>query len=173
MLNGSRIVDRGSRRMWVAPLMMIMAIGTTGCEDLLFDDPEHVYNGPPVVEFAPVLPAGNYARTITFTRTATSDQTSTVRVNYISEPPSSDITGTITRVGTSTAVQGTHYNITGGGNYTIAAGSNFVDIPIQILNAGFTPGQSVTLVLELTPGTGFGVSEKYKRFTFTLRRNAT
>src|SRR5688572_24263750 len=160
------------RRLFL-PAVVMLAFATTGCEDLLFDDPEHIYDGPPLVEFAPVLPAGNYARTITFTRTATADQTSTVRVNYISEPPASDLTGTITRVSTSTAVQGTHYNITGGGNYTIAAGSNFVEIPIQVLNAGFAPGASVTLVLELTPGTGFGVSTKYKTFTFTLRRNAT
>ena len=174
MKKGSRIGDRASRPLWrLVTMVTIMTAATTGCEDLLFDDPEHLYDGPPVVEFAPVLPAGNYARTITFTRTATADQTSTVRVNYISEAPSSPVTGTITRVGTSTAVQGTHYNITGNGTYTIAPGTNSVDIPIQILNAGFAPGQSVTLVLELTPGDGFGVSTKYKTFTFTLRRNAT
>lgn len=174
MKKGSRIGDRGSRSFWrLVTMVAIMTTTTTGCEDLLFDDPEHLYDGPPVVEFAPVLPAGNYARTITFTRTATADQSSIVRVNYVSEAPSSPVTGTITRVGTSTAIAGTHYNLTGNGTYTIAAGTNSVDIPIQILNAGFAPGQSVTLVLELTPGDGFGVSTKYKTFTFTLRRNAT
>lgn len=174
MTTGSGIKDQGSRRRWFAGVALAaIALLNTGCEDLLFDDPEHLYDGPPVVEFAPVLPAGNYARTITFTRTATADQSSIVRVNYVSEAPSSPVTGTITRVATSTAIAGTHYNLTGNGTYTIAAGTNSVDLPIQILNAGFAPGQSVTLVLELVPGDGFGVSTKYKTFTFTLRRNAT
>jgi hypothetical protein len=152
------------------PVMAVLMLSTAGCEDLLFDDPEHIYDGPPMVEFAPSLPAGNYVRTISFTRTATTDQTTNLRVNYIAESPSADVTGTITRVGTSTAVQGTHYQITGGGNYTIKAGSNSVDIPVQVLNANLAPGQTVTLVLELAPGTGFQVSTKYKTFTLTLRR---
>lgn len=144
----------------------------TACEDLLFENPDHVYTGPPVVEFAPVLPAGNYTRTITFTRTATANQTTNVRVNYVSASPGANVTGDITRVSTSTAVEGTHYRFTGGTTYTIQAGANSVDIPIEVLATGFTPGQSTTLVLELTPGTGYGVSEKYKRFTLTLRRSA-
>jgi hypothetical protein len=116
-------------------------------------------------------PAGTYARTITFARGATTDQNSTVRVNYISAPPSSDVSGEIVRVSTSTAVEGTHYRITGGSSYTIKAGSNSVDVPIQLLAGGLANGASATLVLELAPGQGFEVSEKYKRFTFTLRKS--
>ena len=171
MITKLMIKNRGSRwRSRLIPALALIALTSTGCEDVLFDDPEHEFNGPPMVEFAPVLPAGNYTRTITFTRTATTDQTATLRVNYIGEAPAADVTGTVTRAGTSTAVQGTHYQITGGGSYTIGAGTNFVDIPVQVLNAGLQPGQTVTLVLELVPGTGFQVSEKYKRFTLTLRR---
>ena len=158
------------KRLAILPVVAALALTTASCDSLLFDDPEHVYTGPPTVEFAPVLPAGTYARTITFTRTATADQTSTIRVNYISEPPSSDVTGEFTRVSTSTAIEGTHYRIANGSRYTIRSGTNFVDIPIEILAGGLAPGATVTLVLELTPGQGFEVSEKYKRFTFTLRR---
>jgi hypothetical protein len=47
-----------------------------------------------------------------------------------------------------------------------------VDIPIEVLAAGFTPGQSVTLQLELMSGQGYQVSPKYKLFTLTLRRSS-
>jgi hypothetical protein len=95
-----------------------------------------------------------------------------VRVNYIAAAPSGNVTGTIVREGSSTAVEGTHYRFTAGSGYTIAAGTNFVDVPIEVMRSGFSVGQSVTLVLELEPGQGFGVSENYKRFTLTLRRTS-
>ena len=159
------------KRLIMAPVLALLLLPAAACEDILFDDPENIYNGPPMVEFAPVLPAGSYARTITFTRTATANQNTSVRVNYIAPSPSSNVAGEITRVSTSTAVEGTHYSFPNGSSYTIAAGSNSVDVPIEVLAAGFTPGQSVSLVLELAPGQGFQVSENYKRFTFTLRRS--
>ena len=160
------------KRFTIVPVLALLVLPVVGCEDVLFDDPEHLYDGPPQVEFAPVLPAGNYARTITFTATATTNLPTSVRVNYIAAPPSADIGGDITRVSTSTAVEGTHYRFVSGNHYTIKAGSNSVDVPIEVLAAGFAPGASVTLVLELSPGTGFEVAEKYKRFTFTLRRSS-
>jgi hypothetical protein len=155
----------------MAPVLALLVLPTTACEDILFDDPEHVYDGPPVVEFAPVLPAGNYTRTVTLARTATDNVMTTVRVNYVSAAPTGNVTGEITSVNTSTAVDGTHYRFTSGSHYTIAAGSNFVDVPIEVLAAGLAPEQSVTLVLELLPGDAFQVSEKYSRFTLTLRRS--
>lgn len=160
------------KRWMIAPVLSLLALGTTACDELLFEDPQHTYNGPPMVEFAPVLPAGNYVRTITFTSTATANQSTTVRVNYISAAPSADLNGDIARVSTSTAVEGTHYRLPSGARYTIRAGTNSVDLPVEVLAAGFAPGATVTLILELAPGTGFGVSEKYKRFTFTLRRTS-
>ena len=159
------------KRLLMIPVLALLVLPVVGCEDVLFDDPEHVYSGPPQVEFAPVNPAGNYARTITFTTTATANQPTSVKVNYIAAPPSADVSGDITRVSTSTAVEGTHYRFTSGSRYTIKADSNSVVVPMEILAAGFAPGASVTLILELVPGTGFEVAEKYKRFTFTLRRS--
>jgi hypothetical protein len=160
-----------NRRLLI-PVLALAALPLVGCEDVLFDDPQQIYDGPAQVEFAPVLPAGNYARTITFTSTATANQTTTVRVNYIAAAPSSDVAGDITRVSTSTAVEGTHFRFTSGSHYTIKAGTNSVDVPIEVLAAGFAPGASVTLVLELAPGSGFEVASKYNRFTLTLRRSS-
>lgn len=158
------------KRWAIAPVLALAVLPMTGCEDILFDDPEHTYNGPSLVEFAPVLPAGNYVRTITFTRTATANQNTSVRVNFITAQASNGVSGTITRVSTSTAVENTHYRFTSGANYTIAAGAYSVDVPIEVLSAGLTPGQSVSLVLELTPGQGYDVSAKYRTFSLTLRR---
>jgi hypothetical protein len=155
----------------MAAVLALLVLPSAACEDLLFDDPVHTFNGSPVVEFAPVLPAGSYTRTITFTRTATANQTTNVRVNYVAASPASNITGEITRVSTSTAVEGTHYRFTSGSTFTIQAGTNSVDIPIEVLATGFAPGQSASLVLELMPGSGYEISEKYKRFTLTLRRS--
>jgi hypothetical protein len=160
------------RRSTIVPVLALLVLPVVGCEDVLFEDPEHVYTGPPQVEFAPVLPAGNYTRTITFTATATANLPTSVRVNYIAPLPSADIGGEITRVSTSTAVEGTHYRFASGSRYTIKSGTNSVEVPIEVLAAGFAPGASVTLVLELSPGSGFEVAEKYKRFTFTLRRSS-
>jgi len=159
------------KRLALAPVLVLLLLPIAACEDLLFDDPEHVYSGPPTVEFAPVLPAGNYTRTITFSSTATADQNTNVRVNFIATS-ASGASGEIMREASSTAQEGTHYRFTSGSSYSIATGSWFVDVPIEVLSSGLTPGQSVTLVLELAPGQGFEVSEKYKQFTLTLRRTS-
>lgn len=160
------------KRWAIAPFLALLLLPAAGCEDLLFDDPEHTYNGPPTVEFAPVLPAGTYARTVTFTASASANQTTTVRVNYITAAASAGVTGQIMRAANSTAQEGTHYRFNGGDTYTIAAGAYSVDIPIEVLAGGLAPGQTVTLVLELAPGSGFEVSQNYKTFTLTLRRTS-
>lgn len=159
------------KRLAMAPVLALLLLPAAGCEDILFDDAEHVYDGPPTVEFAPVLPAGSYARTVTFTSTATANQTTSVRVNYIAASPGS-VSGEITRAANSTAVEGTHYRFTSGNTYSMSAGTWSADVPIEVLANGFAPGQSVTLVLELAPGSGFQVSENYKQFTLTLRRSS-
>jgi hypothetical protein len=157
----------------MAPVLGLLLLLTTACEDLLFDDPSRVYDGPPVVEFAAVVPAGNYSRTVSFSATETTNQTVNVRVNYIANPASEDLTGEITQEASSTAVGGTHYRFTSGsGSYTIAAGASFADVPIEFLGAGLDPGESVTLVLELVPNEDFGVSENYKQFTFTVEKSS-
>lgn len=158
------------KRLLIVSALALLVLPASACNDILFEDPEHVYDGPPVVEFGPALPAGNYVRTITLSGAAPANQTTNVRVNYVAASPSSNVTGEIVRAGNSTAVEGTHYRFPGGSSWTIAAGTNSVDVPIEVLSAGFNAGQSVTLVLELAPGQGYGVNTKYRTFTLTLRR---
>jgi hypothetical protein len=160
------------KRFLIVPILALLVLPVTACEDVLFDDPDHVYDGKPQVEFAPVLPAGTYVRTITLPAASPSNQTTNVRVNYIAAPPSADIGGDITRVSTSTAIEGTHFRFASGSHYTIKAGSNSVDVPIEIIASGFAPGASVTLVLELADSDAFDVATKYGRFTLTLRRSS-
>jgi hypothetical protein len=167
---GTRKENR-MKRWAMAPVLALLVLPAAGCEDLLFDDPEHTYDGPPTVEFAPVLPAGTYARTISFTPTATENQTTAVRVNFIAAAPAS-VSGEVVRSASSTAVEGTHYRFTSGSAYSMAAGTWAADVPIEVLASGFAPGESVTLVLELAPGSGFEVSENYKQFTLTLERSS-
>lgn len=159
------------KRTAIAPMLAAVVLATVSCEDILFDDPQHIYDGPAMVEFAPVLPAGSYTRTITFASSSTTNQNVSVRVNYIAVPPTADVSGDFTRATTSTAVEGTHYRIPGGNRYTIPSGGNSVNVAIELLAAGLANGATATLVLELLPGQGFQVSEKYKRFTITLRKS--
>jgi hypothetical protein len=124
-----------------------------------------------MVEFAPVLPSGNYTRTVTLDAGETTNVMTTVRVNYIADPPTNDIGGQIMREASSTAVEGTHYRFASGSStYTIASGLNFVDVQIEVLGAGFADGESVTLVLELADGEAFDVSQNYRLFTFELEK---
>jgi hypothetical protein len=155
------------------PTLLAGVVAASGGCDLLMDETDHTFNGPPTVEFAPVLPSATYALTVTFPDGATTSQTVNVRVNYISAPPSANVTGEFAAVGTTTAVEGTHYRLPNGNSYVIAAGANSVDIPIELLGAGLADGANVTLVLELMPGSGFEVSENYKRFTVTSRKTGS
>ena len=159
------------KRWAMAPVLVLLVLSTAACEDLLFDDPSQIYEGPPTVEFAPVLPSGNYTRTVEIDAGSTSNVMTTVRVNYIANPPSSDVSGQIMREGSSTAVEGTHYRFASGSNsYTIASGTNFVDIQIEVMGSGFADGESQILVLELADGADFEVSENYKTFTLELEK---
>ena len=144
------------------------ALAATSC-DSIFEPRDHVYDGPPLVEFAPVLPAGNYTRSVSFPAGSTATNAVNVTVQYIGPPPSSNVSGTFTVGGT--AVRDTHYSVAST-TYTIAAGSNSVSIPISILGGGLANGQSVSLLLELVPG-DVGVSENYKQFTISATKAAS
>lgn len=84
-----------------------------------------------------------------------------LRVNFVS--PQKDSEETITyRVlaEETTAIEGTHYNISG--QAVIPANSSFADVQIQILDPGAGTG-SVELVLELVGNGTIKASERYKR----------
>lgn len=153
-----------SRWITTAALAGLVVGGTAACSDLLFDEADHSYDGPPLVEFAPDLPEGDYSVEVGFAADSEETETVTVTVQYVSAPPEADVTGELAEGEGTTAVEGEHYALTDDGGYTIAAGRNSADVQVELLGAGLENGQTVSLVLELTDGDGFQVSENYDRF---------
>jgi hypothetical protein len=87
--------------------------------------------------------------------------TLSLRVNFVSRQKVSEETFTYRVVADeTTAIEGTHYNISG--QAVIPANSSFADVQIQILNPGTGTG-SVDLVLELVGNSTVKASERYKR----------
>lgn len=139
--------------------------------DALLEPRDHAYDGPPVIEFAPVLPSGDYSRQVTFPPGSTAPENVTVRVQYVGPPPDNEVNGEFALGASTTAVSGTHFTMPTG--YTIPAGENRVDVVLELNSAALAADESVTIVLELTPGQDFDVSENYKQFTITLHKAAS
>lgn len=92
-----------------------------------------------------------------------------LRVNFVSPQRTSDETITYKVVPEeTTAVAGTHYNMSG--TAVIPANSSFVDVEIQILNPGATSGVR-NLVLELEGNATIQPSERYKRVGISIAQN--
>lgn len=153
-------------------LIAVLAAGTAGCEDLLFEDRDKTYTGPAFVEFAPVMPTGVYSMAVSFSAGSATTTTATVGVQYVSAPPDAAVSGQFKTGAGTTAVDGQHYTLPAGNSYTIPAGQNAVDIQVDFLGPGLADGESVTLVLELLDGTGFTASPNYKTFTITATKGS-
>lgn len=113
--------------------------------DSLFDkgDVEKTYDGPAQVEFTPLQ------QEVSEIAGSTS-----VDVQLIGQAPTSDVTVTVEADPSSTAQAGVHYNLTST-QATIAANSNSVTLPIEILDSGsFGPGGEVELVLNIASASG-------------------
>lgn len=155
--------------------LLLLALGLTGgatvsCSDILFDDPDHTYSGPPVIEFAPSLPSGSYVRTVTFDADSDESRTVSLRVNYVSDPPETAVNAEF-RVGDgSSGVQGQHFELPDGTTFTIAAGENFTHIRVEALGAGLSNGESVSVFLELVDGQAYQVSANYKVFELRIEK---
>lgn len=155
---------------WMSmPLLTVLAAGAAACE-LPFDEADNVYDGPPLVEFAPVMPEGSYSVGIDFGAGSDETRTVTVRVQYISAPPAADVTGEIMIADGSSAVEGEHYALPDGTDYTIPAGQNAAEVRVDLLGRGLDDGQSVVLVLDLVEGEGFDVSPNHKQFQITASK---
>jgi hypothetical protein len=150
-------------------LLAGVALAASSCDGIL-EPRSHVYDGPPVVEFAPVMPAGTYTLPVSLVANSAEDREVSVRVNYIGSPPRQNVTGAFTLASGTTAAEGTHFTIPAGKSYTIPAGSNRTEVPITIHGGALENGQSMTIVLELVPGDNVGVSENYKRFTIAMSK---
>lgn len=122
----------------VIPLLFV------GC-DSMFDkgDVEKTYDGPAQVEFAPLQ------QEVSEIAGSTS-----VAIQLIGQQPTTDVTVTVEVDASSTAQAGVHYNLTSN-EATIAANSNSVDLPIEILDSGiFGAGGEVTLLLNISAASG-------------------
>jgi hypothetical protein len=96
--------------------------------------------------------------------------TVTLRVNFVAPQRSSDetITYRVVPEGT-TAVAGTHYNVSG--TAVIPANSSFADVTIQVINPGVASATPVDLVLELEGNATIQPSERYKLVGVRIAQN--
>lgn len=148
--------------------LFLLAAGLTfGC---LGEDEDNTYQGPTLVEFAPVPPSANaYASTVTFGASETAAREVPIKIQMVGPHQSTDTQVTFEVLSTSTAVAGTHYTLSGT-SATIPAGSSIGTIVVNALGAGLSSGQTRTVVLRLTGGT-FQPNENYKTYTLTLRKS--
>ncbi|PWN05243.1 Calx-beta domain-containing protein [Rhodohalobacter mucosus] len=121
-------------------ILALLPLMLMGC-DSLFDvgDTDKVYDGPPLLGFFPLQQEVSQA-----------DGTITVEVQLIAEQRTSDLPVTFSVNGSSTAVAGTHFNITTPSPVTLAAGTSTVDIEIELIDGSLNAGDdSVTLILDM------------------------
>lgn len=151
-------------------LLAALVVGSAGCSDILFEDPDKTYDGPAVVEFAPVLPDGTYVRRISFPAGSSATQGVNVGVNYVASPPSSAVNGEVAVASGTTAVEGEDFVLSARG-FTIPAGENVGTIPVEVRAAGLDDGETVSIILELQEGSGFQVSPNYRTFEIRVSKS--
>jgi len=169
--------------------VLVAAFLLTGC----FDEVTKVYDGPPVVEFAqyqqPFAPAtgnANYTSTVTFgaaTGSATAelplklqliaphfDSDAAIGFEVVGERLDAD--GEV--VSTTTAVEGTHYNVTNANNQAVfAANSSVTTVDVVAIADNLSPGESVRMILMLTETNVLAPAENYKYYTVIIRKAAS
>lgn len=166
--------------------VLIAGFLLTGC----FDEVNKVYDGPPVVEFAQYAQPfasqtgnANYTSTVAFqagTNTATVDvplklqliaphfdADTVIGFEVIDERLDED--GDV--VATTTAVEGTHYNVTNANNQAVfAANSSVTTINVEAIADNLAPGESVQMILMLTEADVLSPAENYKYYTVVIRK---
>lgn len=147
---------------------VVLAIGLAGCSDVLFDDVDKTYDGPPMLEFAPVMPDGTYVQRVTFTAGSTDSETVNVRINYLAAAATSSVEGEVAVGSGTTATDGEHYRLST--TFSIPAGENTTALPVEILGTGLADGESVSLFLELQASAGIQVSPNYATFEIRVTK---
>lgn len=160
------------RHRFIRLLLVAGVVLTAPSCDSILESRDHTYDGPPLVEFGPVLPAGTYTLPVSLAANSVEEVPVSVRVNYVGPSPKQNVTGTFTLASGTTATEGTHFTVSGGKSYTISAGTNSTDILITVHGGAVQNGETVTIVLELDPGQAFIVSENYKQFTISVSKGA-
>lgn len=124
-------------------IALLIPLLFVSCDDL-FDkgDVEKKFDGPAQVEFKPLQQEADQA-----------DGSFDVTIQLIGEARDSDLSVSFNVDGSSTAVEGTHYNLNGT-SATIASGSYSVDVTIDLINGVLSPGDEVSLILNLKDADG-------------------
>jgi hypothetical protein len=146
-----------------------------------FKTPERIYTGPLVVEFknhrAGFTTANNTAilnvsNTVTARTVRQAIGTDTIYVQLVGPQSAQAVEVSYQVVGTSTAVENTHYRFpTTRGTLTIPANSSVGYLLIQTLPAITSATEIRSVVFTLLNGSNnVGVSENYKTFTFNIRQ---
>ncbi|MEO1055034.1 MAG: hypothetical protein AAFX87_30650 [Bacteroidota bacterium] len=141
----------------LASLICIIAMITMSCEEQ-----DNSYSGPPVVEFQ---------RSITGVTAQYSSGVGTVIdtaiVQLVGPHQTSDMNLTFSVENSSSAVEGTHFNLLSPGTFVIEQGSSFGYIRFEVLTDNVTSGENFQLDLTLTGG-DLDVSENYKTLAHRL-----
>lgn len=140
-----------------------LALTATGCDFEEFDGP---YDGEPVMEFNQLTgPAGPYGVAV-----SEGSGTLSLRTNLIGPQMGSATTLSFSVVDGTTAVEGTHYALPNGTDYTLPANSSFASIDIEILDGSLDEGESRVLRLELEGASdgSIGAAENFDDFTVTI-----
>lgn len=166
--------------------VLIAGFLLTGC----FDEVNKVYDGPPVVEFAqfqqPFAPATDnrqYRSTVTFAAgTGSATVEVPLKLQLIAPHFNTDtaigfevVDQQLDRdgevVATTTAVEGTHYNVTNANNQAVfPANSSVTTVDVEAIADNLNPGDSVQMILMLTETDVLSPAENYKYYTVVIRK---
>ncbi|MGN8226348.1 hypothetical protein [Gracilimonas sp. BCB1] len=121
-----------------ALILVLIPLLFVSC-DSLFDkgDVEGKFNGPAQIEFKPLQQEANQ-----------NSGSFDVAIQLIGKQRGSDLPVSFNVDGSSTAVEGTHYNISST-SATIASGTSTVSVTIDLIDGNLAAGEEVTLILNL------------------------
>lgn len=137
--------------------MLTAAFAIISCEEQ-----DNRYLGPTLVEFQRSIPgvSADYVA-------GSGIVVDTAVVQLIGPHQTSDLNLTFVVDNTTTAVEGTHFNLLTTGTFVIPAGSSFGYIRFEVLTDNATDQDSFTIDFTLTGG-DLEVSENYKTLTHEL-----
>ncbi len=126
------------------------------------EEQDNRYQGPPVVEFQRSITGVSTDYTV-----GDGAVVDTAVVQLVGPHQTSDMNLTFAVENTSTAVEGTHYNLLTTGTFVLPAGSSFGYIRFEVLTDNAAAGESFSIDFTLTGG-DLGVSENYKTLTHEM-----
>ncbi|MFN4147670.1 MAG: DUF4843 domain-containing protein [Runella sp.] len=148
-------------------LWVMLVASLTSC----FENPNLIYNGPTVVEFATAVTTAPAAgRTFPLLTVSNGAGIQRARLNLVGpQAPVDRSIRVVVDAPNTTAVAGTHFRLVNS-TVTIPANSSFGDVEIEILRVPAQTGASVNVVLLLEAiSDDVKPSENFKRLGWTIR----